>query len=579
MAANWRDKYLQVLAEQESSDKRSAKQLLHLKDCLEAMATAAIGLDPELDDVLLPIASQKSKRSTRQVSSDQIIKAAKKVSDRKATRETVSRESFQSIAKTLVALNPDGELTRKLKGYKRLLPRRVKNLHAYPQLLQEISELQDLVLRNVIAKQPGALAKLFGASPSFATSSDIPAMGVPAEEAYIDGDEVAAEGEAEAPKVDRVVAVEALETLGATGSASGSKPGNEPDLEPGYGSIQAKLLYILQEMIEASGVEGQLLNHIEQAKERLELGLNWYEMIATLEHVRNLFSGALLNANAEFTDYLKGIDSALLHLKHGWLELIEGQQLQVESQKEVKKTLASQEAQLLVEMDQAADLNALKASVTTHVSSLTNAIGMVDGLESRAQEASRAMLAMQAEFKELQAKNQALHQELAQQKHQATHDALTGLPNRGAFNQRVEEEFARWQRYNRPLVMAVVDIDHFKHFNDSFGHQAGDRVLKIIAKLLQENVREVDFVARFGGEEFVILLPETTSIAALGLLDKLRELLLGSKYKFKDEPVTITASFGFTEFKQDDSPEAAFERADQALYKAKQSGRNRVLAL
>ena len=124
--------------------------------------------------------------------------------------------------------------------------------------------------------------------------------------------------------------------------------------------------------------------------------------------------------------------------------------------------------------------------------------------------------------------------------------------------------------------MAVLDIDHFKRINDGYGHLAGDRVLKIIAGELNRRLRKTDFMARFGGEEFVLLVPATPLEGGLQLLETLRSAVEACPFHFKGEPVTITLSAGIAEFRDGESAETAFERADQALYRAKGAGRNRI---
>jgi diguanylate cyclase len=142
----------------------------------------------------------------------------------------------------------------------------------------------------------------------------------------------------------------------------------------------------------------------------------------------------------------------------------------------------------------------------------------------------------------------------------------------------MEQEFARWKRYHQPLVLLIFDIDHFKRVNDTYGHKAGDKALKLIARTLQNNLRESDFLARFGGEEFVVLMPQTELNAAIGAANKLREAVEANQFHYQQKRVLITISCGATQFKDDDTIDSAFQRADQALYKAKQNGRNRCEA-
>lgn len=129
---------------------------------------------------------------------------------------------------------------------------------------------------------------------------------------------------------------------------------------------------------------------------------------------------------------------------------------------------------------------------------------------------------------------------------------------------------------DRALCLAVADIDFFKNINDSYGHLAGDKVLKIIARELVSRLREKDFIGRYGGEEFVIIMPDTRPADAEHVLNKLRLAIAAIPFHFEERQIQITISFGVVEALREDSPETIFDRADKALYKAKENGRNRV---
>jgi diguanylate cyclase len=165
---------------------------------------------------------------------------------------------------------------------------------------------------------------------------------------------------------------------------------------------------------------------------------------------------------------------------------------------------------------------------------------------------------------------------MQEQRDIALKDPLTGVFNRLAFEERIEEEFQRWNRYGNPLSLLVLDIDHFKQVNDTFGHLAGDKALKAVALRLLQNVREVDIVARYGGEEFVVIMPNTDSEAAYRVAEKLRSVIAGAGFHYRNQPVRITVSCGLAGFREGDTAEDAFRRADDALYGAKQAGRNRT---
>lgn len=169
---------------------------------------------------------------------------------------------------------------------------------------------------------------------------------------------------------------------------------------------------------------------------------------------------------------------------------------------------------------------------------------------------------------------EALREQLEQKRLQATHDTLTRIPNRLAYDEWISQEHDRFVKYDTPFVLMVWDVDFFKRVNDEFGHQAGDKVLRIVAQMLSENIRDADFVARYGGEEFVVVLPGTTQAAAMKVADNIRKGIEACAFHFRDKPVKVTASAGICEIRENETVEALFDRADKALYKAKNSGRN-----
>ena len=152
-------------------------------------------------------------------------------------------------------------------------------------------------------------------------------------------------------------------------------------------------------------------------------------------------------------------------------------------------------------------------------------------------------------------------------------DYLTGLPNRRLAQELLEREFERAHRYGRPLSLIMFDLDHFKHVNDRYGHEAGDLLLCEVARLVAGRMRSrMDTLVRWGGEEFLMLLPESGQEAAYGLAERIRCMLAAET----SEGIQMTASFGMVEIHPEDTPASAIRRADQALYLAKDQGRDRV---
>jgi diguanylate cyclase (GGDEF)-like protein len=184
---------------------------------------------------------------------------------------------------------------------------------------------------------------------------------------------------------------------------------------------------------------------------------------------------------------------------------------------------------------------------------------------------------MQAQLSKLHQQTQNYKQRLIQQKTSLYTDPLTGVPNRLAYNERVMQAISFAESQNEPLALSVIDVDHFKSINDRYGHAAGDRTLQMIARTLKKALRPNEFLARWGGEEFALLMQNQAASDLQARLDELRMKLSELPFKFKQTPVKITASFGACCYKKGEALQTFFERADNALYAAKQQGRNCVI--
>ncbi len=185
-----------------------------------------------------------------------------------------------------------------------------------------------------------------------------------------------------------------------------------------------------------------------------------------------------------------------------------------------------------------------------------------------------------------QLRNVQLQQEIEERKkaqkaleHLATQDPLTGLANRRHFLDLARRAFIQARRYSRPLTAVMIDIDQFKHINDTFGHKTGDKVLSAVAAYMQEVLRKVDILGRFGGDEFVILLPETNRDGAMQLVERLRNCLAHRSEIIAGLALPVTLSIGIAAISEEPelTLDTLLQRADQAMYLAKQAGRNRAM--
>lgn len=159
--------------------------------------------------------------------------------------------------------------------------------------------------------------------------------------------------------------------------------------------------------------------------------------------------------------------------------------------------------------------------------------------------------------------------------HMSKNDQLTGLPNRYYLHEAFQEALQTYHRYQHQFSVIIIDIDYFKKVNDTHGHVVGDEVIKKIADMLSDNLRDTDIVGRWGGEEFLIVCPETDNAGAKAVAEHMRQLIADADFGLK--PGNITASFGVTEYNKNESVDDCIKRADMALYRAKELGRNKTI--
>jgi diguanylate cyclase len=248
----------------------------------------------------------------------------------------------------------------------------------------------------------------------------------------------------------------------------------------------------------------------------------------------------------------------------------------VQNDSEQLRMLVTGEVEQLKEnAEGAVDVTELRRQITQRLDAINLHLQDFRGREeTRIQGYRERVQNMRTRIAALEKESRSLHQSLKEEQRNALIDALTGIPNRAAYDDRIEQEFKRWKRFGRPVSILAWDIDRFKSINDAYGHKAGDKVLRVIAQHFARQVRDTDFVGRYGGEEFVMLLVGSTAQEAHTVADKIRLEVAQLGFHFHDHPVTVTASCGITTFNGDDEPDTVFDRADKALYKAKQAGRN-----
>ena len=347
--------------------------------------------------------------------------------------------------------------------------------------------------------------------------------------------------------------------------------------EPTYSSVATHIEETLLGLLDDLALPERHRPQADSMRERLEHGLNWYELLPILDDLAVLMLAITDSGQHEFEAYLQQLNERLESFQSHLQEASEGHADNQSAERDLNSQLREQVDGLHSSVQGAADLDALKHVLEGRLEGL---LGTMDEHQQqrdrREEEMATRLKGLSERVAHMEQEAQGYREHLEEQRQKALIDPLTGLPNRAAWSERLDLEVADWQEKGGHLLMAILDLDHFKRINDSYGHLAGDKVLKIVANELRKRLRARDFIARFGGEEFVLLVPQTALAGGLQLAGSLRAAVEACPFHFKGERVTITLSVGITAFRDGERSDIVLKRADEALYRAKHLGRNRV---
>ena len=362
------------------------------------------------------------------------------------------------------------------------------------------------------------------------------------------------------------------ETFGEDG------PYSLPDaVEPPYSQVAAHIEQTLLGLLDDLSLPERHKAQALEMRERVARGLNWYELIPVLDDLAVLMLAITDSGQHEFETYLQQLNERLESFQSHLHEASTGHADNSTAARELDSQLREQVDGLQNSVQGAADVDSLKHILENRLEGL---LGTMDehqhARDRREQELAGRLQGLAERVASMEQEALGYREHLEEQRQKALIDPLTGLPNRAAWTEQVEREILEWQENGGHLAMAILDLDHFKRINDSYGHLAGDKVLKIVADQLRKRLRARDFIARFGGEEFVLLLPQTSPAAGAQVAEVLRAAIEACPFHFKGERVVITASIGLSTFRSGERGDQVLKRADAALYRAKDLGRNRV---
>ncbi|MDH0622702.1 diguanylate cyclase [Pseudomonas chengduensis] len=611
-AQRWKDKYLSSLEQQEKLERRWESRLDLLRRGLVRSSLAAEGADKAVDQCMQEMREILRRDDMDAALGNLIPRLEKAVLDSEQRRQQRAGEAAAALAsliEQLQRLRPPREVRKALKSLGKQLEDATTHQYLLPALLSQLSNLQGqalTVLQAPVQEQPGLLLRLFGSrgetseSTAQAPGSVTEATGV-AEELAVEltptptptpTPTAVAVANEPPPSVSKVASVPArhqvhdaspvLDSLPlppglVRQEQAGDSPFSLPSSEPGYSAVAPHIASSLRNLLDELELPARHLPQGEALRLRLEGNLNWYELVPVLDDLAVLVLAVTDSGQREFAGYLKQLNERLAAFIKTLSEAHEGYSASVENARSFNQQLRDQVSDLQNSVQEAADLESLKQALEQRLEGLLQSVSSHQRQrDSGSDDVAERLQGLVKRVAEMEQEAQQFREHIEEQRQKSLLDPLTGLPNRAAWSERLDLEVARRQRYGGQLLLAVLDVDHFKRINDGYGHQAGDRVLKIIAGELSKRLRKTDFIARFGGEEFVLLIPATPLEGGVQLLETLRAAIEACPFHFKGEPVTITFSAGIAEFRNGEATEVTFERADQALYRAKGAGRNRV---
>ncbi|WP_407331208.1 diguanylate cyclase [Enterovibrio sp. 27052020O] len=333
----------------------------------------------------------------------------------------------------------------------------------------------------------------------------------------------------------------------------------------------------LQHLITELDFDGEVGDKLLGIRSRLLLTPDSQTLLElTLESVQLILDGTRNERKASQV-FLSQLNEDLSVLQRHNGRSIDSSQAISSQRSSLNDELASSVETIQSQLIEAESLEALRPTLSEVSVNLASLVARNRELEEREQQLLEQLQHNEQKLDALYQQTMDYRRRLGDQERKLLLDPLTKVYNRAALDDRLEHEYRCWIRYETPFCLAMIDIDHFKSVNDQYGHLVGDKVLKVVARTIHQCLRDTDFIARFGGEEFVVLLPDADEETRKSLLTNIRETVAKLPFKFKDNRLTVTVSIGASLFKDNDNTVEVLERADNALYNAKHNGRNKLV--
>ncbi|TMP31717.1 GGDEF domain-containing protein [Pseudoalteromonas rubra] len=337
--------------------------------------------------------------------------------------------------------------------------------------------------------------------------------------------------------------------------------------------LATELLGLTNELV----FEDDVADEVKAIKHSISTDSNIDSLLENAIAVIRIFAKSIARERQSAQGFLVSLNQTLEELHKSIIDTTSHSKSINKELNALNERIDSKIKRLTENTQKASSIAELKGLVDDELAQISKDLVERENIERRDKEALlESFDAINSRINVLENKVNTYKKRLNEQRFKSLLDGLTKLPNRSAFDDRYSQEFHLFEIQGNDVTLVVVDVDHFKSINDKYGHSAGDKTLQVIARALKKSIRKSDFIARYGGEEFVILMPGMPIEAAYAPLEKIRTTVKSIPFRFKDKEVRITISLGATQLKEGDSKLTAFDRADEALYEAKNSGRDKL---
>lgn len=533
---NWKQKYLDSLDKREKQEKQWQATEALLKQGLTRVALAAQGLDATLDDDLNQMRKVLRKdidiNHLENVIND-LTQSVKHLDDQRSDK-TASQGPQQLLTHWLDSLSFPSPLTSRIKA----LRQQINNTHDIDDMEAPLRELAELVNE--------ALQHESNPTPNKASTDSRGGISF----------------------FGRL--------FGGNSDNSAHQPKSSRDT-PNH-NAEPQISDFCIQLLDTLSLPAELTEQVESLKDKFGEGLSDHSIAPALTAIANLISAMrqqMEQENAELQGFLQQLGDNLKDIDQNISGAQSSQQGSMSSGREFDAVVHAHVKDIESSVHAAPESSQLKQQIQGRLDAIRKHLAQYRSIEETRQKKLETQLELlNSRVHGMEDEGENLRKRLQEKHEQAVRDPLTGLYNRLAYDERIVQELARWKRYSQPMVMMIIDIDHFKTVNDTYGHKAGDKALVLIANQIRDHLRESDFLARFGGEEFVVLMPETDLDSAIIAADKLLKAVERCEFHYQNAKVSITVSAGLAQPRKDDSTESLFQRADQAMYRAKAAGRN-----